>query len=639
MSINWHFKKKLPGEKVRDPIQGEFFATEAIQGPAEALVREGLQNALDAKRPSAEPLRVRIFLAVGTDALSGSRVHEYFVGAWRHFRAERNGLRNAPSEGDVCPFLVFEDFETTGLQGNVEQSDEELGTPNPFFYFFRAEGLTSKSEEDRGRWGVGKYVFPRSSRINSFFGITVRADDQRHVMMGQAVLKHHKVGTDSYRPDGDFGELRQDGLVLPVGDAALIRKFSEDFSVSRTTDQPGLSVVIPYIDPEITERALLQAIVRGYFYPILTGGVVATVATPARQTSIDDTNLIEKAREFGESAAEMIPLIQLAEWAAFRPAADFFVANEPPADRAPKWAPELIPAEITKAMGEKFRRNERLAVRVPVIVREGRETARRSFFTVFLARDGNESGRPVFVREGLIISDVHALRARGVRSLVVVEDKPLATMLGDSENPAHTQWQKDSSNFKGKYERGPSWLGFVTKSVAEIVRLISEQEREEDPRLLIDVFSLPAAPEEEPEPGPKPKPTPEPGPEVVPPILPQQPAPPKYRMELVPGGFAVSAGPGIVVPTRMEILAAYDVRRGNPFNKYRKAAAVGAADFDVGRRPIQLEPPPVGAEVVACSGNRLEIVVREPNFRFSVVGFDQRRDVIARVNILEEQEV
>ncbi len=45
--MNWHYRVKAPNEKVRDPIQGEFFSTEAIKNPADALVREAVQNAMD----------------------------------------------------------------------------------------------------------------------------------------------------------------------------------------------------------------------------------------------------------------------------------------------------------------------------------------------------------------------------------------------------------------------------------------------------------------------------------------------------------------------------------------------------------------------------------------------------------------
>jgi hypothetical protein len=75
----WHYRVKAADEKVRDPIQGEFFSTEAIKNPADALVREAIQNALDAALKGADGqikdvLRVRFFLATGKHALPGDKV-------------------------------------------------------------------------------------------------------------------------------------------------------------------------------------------------------------------------------------------------------------------------------------------------------------------------------------------------------------------------------------------------------------------------------------------------------------------------------------------------------------------------------------------------------------------------------------
>ena len=44
----WRFRKMQPGEINVDPIEGEFFTTEAIGSITDALVRESIQNSLDA---------------------------------------------------------------------------------------------------------------------------------------------------------------------------------------------------------------------------------------------------------------------------------------------------------------------------------------------------------------------------------------------------------------------------------------------------------------------------------------------------------------------------------------------------------------------------------------------------------------
>lgn len=76
--MNWHYRVKAPAEKVRDPIQGEFFSTEAIKNPADALVREALQNAMDAalRDGDGQPkdmLRVRFSWQRGSTRCQRSR--------------------------------------------------------------------------------------------------------------------------------------------------------------------------------------------------------------------------------------------------------------------------------------------------------------------------------------------------------------------------------------------------------------------------------------------------------------------------------------------------------------------------------------------------------------------------------------
>ena len=44
----WRFRRMQPGEINVDPIEGEFFSTEALGSITDALVRESIQNSLDA---------------------------------------------------------------------------------------------------------------------------------------------------------------------------------------------------------------------------------------------------------------------------------------------------------------------------------------------------------------------------------------------------------------------------------------------------------------------------------------------------------------------------------------------------------------------------------------------------------------
>jgi len=134
----WYFKPKVPGDTIREPIQGEFFATDAISDPGMALVREGIQNSLDAAR-RGEKVLVRIYVSGDASAADASQARSYFVGAWEHYNAAGSGLRpdEVPAGASSCPFLVFEDFGTTGLEGDpAEPFAPRVRTKNHFYHFF-----------------------------------------------------------------------------------------------------------------------------------------------------------------------------------------------------------------------------------------------------------------------------------------------------------------------------------------------------------------------------------------------------------------------------------------------------------------------------------------------------------------------
>lgn len=625
--MNWHFRPLAIGEKIREPIQGEFFSTEAIHNPAEALVREAIQNSLDAAH--GDSVRIRIFLAANTHALAAEQSAEWFSGAWDHFHAPGNGLREPPKPSEPCPFLVFEDFETTGLGGDPAQAFDEPGVGNDFFYFFRAEGRSGKSKTDRGRWGIGKHVFPRSSRISTFFGLTVRAEDSQRLLMGQAVLKSHRVNGKHFSPDGYFGVIRSDNLVLPIKDKAILDRFCHDFRLARR-NEPGLSIVVPWLDMDFTVAHLKEAVVSGYFYPILTGKLVVTIETPEEKVEINAETLVDLASSSaGGKSQELLPLIKLAEWAAFRPEHDFIKLNPCDPDR-PAWSDNLIPPDKLSGMRQALERGVGLAIRAFLTVREKGKSPRATYFDLFLQQDGYESGRPIFIRDGIIIPDVRAPRARGVRSIVVIEHAPIATLLGDSENPAHTQWQRDSSNFKGKYVYGAACIDFVTEAVATLVHALRALDEKPDPTLLLDFFSLPTPEEEElparPEPRPKPKPST--GLPEEPPIL--EPRKKRFRIQKVQGGFVITPGDTrIQTRARLHISIAYDVRRGNPLRKYHPA------DFRVNDPSIRFDPPPQGMEILTKNDNHISVKILDPDFRLTVVGFDEKRDLYVNVKIEE----
>ncbi len=630
MKLGWHFNQVNPRFKNREATQGEFFASDT---DLRAFVREAVQNSLDAKRQNASgPVAVRIFLSGETHALTTDAAKPYFKAGWPHFLAKKNGLRDIPAKDEAVRFLVFEDSGTTGLIGDVDQYHEVPGVRNPFYYFFRAEGQSNKSETDRGRWGLGKFVFPRCSRIRSFFAVTVRHDDQRRLLVGQSILRSHQVNDRSYTPDGWFGDKPgKKAVPLPLEDDAFIDKFERDFCLERRSE-PGLSVVIPYCDPDWSADEVAQYIVEDYFHPILNHELVVTVEGPNSELVISADSIADVVKTFSPlKQSQTMPLLELATWGMDKKVEGLGLLNLIDRTSAPKWTGKVIPDDLIDEIRELYSTYKRVGLRVPVMVRQKGCEDQVSHFDVFMEKaDGSHLKRPLFIREGILISDVRCKLGRDLRAIVCIDDPPLARMLGDAENPSHTDWSDTSSHFKGKYVNCLATLRFVKNAVAELCQLLAQDPSEEDPRLLLDVFSigtdnnrhgflvdyemLKSAQEKARIASPR--------------ELSGPPRPKPFRVRRRKGGFRIFFGDRRSErPERIEVKVAYDRRNGSPLRKY------SSEDFQLGELPVSIEA--AGAEIEIITGNQMIITVTEDTFDIAVTGFDANRDLYLDVKLRE----
>ena len=612
MTTGWHFQPLPQGFTAREPIAGAFFAADAVSEPGEALVREGVQNSLDAALPDAET-SVRISLFTGSEGSDQQEVSRYFAGTSIHYEADYNGLRRVdlPGENETCAVLIFEDFGTGGLQGDpAAPYPPKERSENNFFHFFRAEGLSDKDPGKRGSWGLGKDTFFRASRVNTVFGLTVRSDDGRRLLMGKSVLKSHWVG-DNRCQDGYFGvRYDNENMVMPIEGHDDIEQFQQVFRLERRNDS-GLSLIVPYFDPEITEHALLRAVFRNYSYAILSGDLDVIVETAGFEAWLEKGNLLEEARKFSQHA-DILPTIELARWSLSEgPAADRHTLTMTNPVRGWRWEKSLFEADLLKEVDKKLKGQERIAIRVPVTVRKKSGQPAESYFDVYMVNENsNQRLRPVFIRDGIVISDVRSPFLRGIRALVVANDAPISEFLRQSENPSHTIWQGEQ--VKKDYTSGVGDLRFVVESVRRICELVAAEDREEDRSLLADLFPVPGAGGNG-------------GGPTLPLERPPQPRPSRFTINRARGGFSVISGAEpVAVDSLAEIHVAYDVRRGSAMSQYN------AADFQLSAPPIQYQCE--GADITEVGDNRMVTRIVDPNgFRLTVTGFDPNRQIFVDV--------
>lgn len=613
-----------PAEVHVDPVHDEFFKAQDL---ADALVRESIQNSLDARIPrSRSPVRVRFRFATGVHAVDPAAVHQYFEGLEPHLHAVAKTVYSVlPRAGETIPYLLIEDFGTRGLTGDPHVDPElnaEHDERNDFFYFWRNVGRSNKGEVDRGRWGLGKAVFTVASRIRTIFGITRRVDDQRGLLLGQSVLKTHVLDGQRIYPYGFFARYeRRNGLPLPIEDPILLDRFADDFSVHRI--EPGLSIVVPYFrDDELAPDRVTASVVDQYFYPILRGDLVVEI--------VDGTHVQRIAQDTIEtvlaSDSRVARLCDLTRWSLEQKDENRIVLAERGV-AAPKWEESVLPAGDLAALRERFASGERLAFRVPILVKRKRSRPASSWFDVYLEQDDSlRKPDQHFIRRGITIPDVRTNGDKPARALIVVDDHQLSTFLGDAENPAHSDWSERADKIRTLYEHGASTLRFVKNSASFLASLLARPQAGRVRDFLADLFSI-EMPDETAQ-------------EDVAARIPIRgsaggensdgaggagnTAGGRITIAKIAGGFTIkSADPSMIGrPLRGEV--AYRARAGNPFRKH------SPFDFDLtseGEITVQMD----GAKLRATAVNAFELVPTAARFQISMKGFDRRRDLIVRV--------
>lgn len=615
----------------RDPIYEEFFTGgESIKAP-EALIREAVQNSLDAALSQDEPVFVSVLSVGAGDGLAASDAARYFDGLTDHVLASGLDQVSKATFDQSCAYVVYEDWNTTGLTGDINEFEAPApAVSNNFYYFFRAEGRSGKSDTERGRWGVGKYVFPMSSMVNTFFALTRVADGSTSSdrLLGKAIMRNHVLPNgDGYEPDGWWAKVVDDAP-LPIGEPRVVEKFRTDWNIVRPVDSTGTSIVIPYADASVDYQSLAAAVASEYHLAVLTDRLRIRLATSGSVIELTKSNVLEDAPRLLEDrdSDRVRADLELLAWHLNQdknttPDVAFLGGG------APHWTKaSLVDDKVFAEKAQLFESSGRASFVVPVEVRtqNGASTS-ESYVTVLLERRDGWNSPPAFYREGILLTkEQDANRIKDVRAIVIVDDAAVAGMFGDAENPAHTKWSHTTRKFRGKYKNGFSWLQVVRLAPTHLLKLIAGESDEADVDLASELFSLPSEPS-----GGKGGPT-SPGGEgpPTPPTPPETPSTSLVQVGGIAGGFTLRlSAAGKESVGRIEAEVAYDIRRGNPFAKYRRE------DFEISSMHVS----GTGYGSISRSSNVLRVDVADPEtFELKVEGFDINRDIIVSASPADE---
>jgi len=618
----WKFPEKTPDQKARNPISDEFFDSPEVLTDVSALVRESIQNSIDARHDPDSPVLVRLKLG----ELSSSHATPFLDGLQPHLDSVY-GVEKAPQAHGPIRYIAIEDFNTSGLTGDTSRSSVAAGeeSDSSYTYFIHIEGDSPKGEGKKGKWGVGKVVFQRISELKTFFVFSSRAphpnDGVEDLWIGQSILKFHQVGDKTLQPDGWFANQGTDGTFLPFKNEEA-RAFASTWGLSRA-GEPGLSVVIPKIPKGLKIETVRDAILREYFIPILHGDLVCELIDLDGNSQIfraENLNEVaqglemEKAVLADRSSQEITAAISLVTHAVANSVNDYSL--EIPASLGSISDLQLDDAAVTQ-LRESFEASEplRLTVKVHVPLPDSQVLVTDTF-QVLLNKSPIQKSVTFYAREGILVPGRRNARLNHCVSLAVVEAGPLANLLGAAEGPAHDSWSAGTEKFKAKFGTSTkaSRLIPIVRGLAEkVLQLISSQSGSFDNHILDEFFRIPDR-SQSPNPSTAP-PRPVPHPPRVPSLPPTSSI---ANVKAVDGGFQVYETSDLDLSGRtLGIKVAYEVNRGNAFSKY------STLDFDLSSMPVTV----IGAKIVRKANNEIFAEILGSEFSITAEGFDPLRDL------------
>jgi hypothetical protein len=594
-----------PDEVEQEVTQRDQFNTDEVV-LAETLVREAHQNTMDGRgKDNQGPVRTRIqiFDADPTDA-------DFWAGLLQPLdpHLKHCGVDLAGVDLSRPRLLVIEDFGTTGLLGAIDRKDERN-----FSDFWRRMGRSHKRGSQGGRWGLGKLVFSSASRIRTFFGLTIQEDDpeRRKILMGQAVLKNHDIGNTSYAPHAFFGVAAQNGFQLPVTDPTTVEQFCRASALTRT-DAPGLSIVVPCVQADLSPDSLLPFVIRNWFFPILTGKLIVEIGPYV----VDANSFDELAKEHGGPELKDGALIEFIR--ELRAASETAPAITllGPADRLF----EGVEEGTLETLRESYVTGALISVRIPLTLRRKVGPPEPTYVDAYLkAAPQKPGGEAMFVRGAMTIpGEARGFRGRACFAALLAKHSAVAEFLGDAENPAHTRWTGTGDKVTQKWLNPSGRLREIRSILNALYDTIVEAKDRVHEDALLDFFSVKNTSVTDTTKSKKPvirKPT-------VPVI---KAAPAAYRIEQRAGGFRVRGGDPDQVPFALRIRVAYDIIRGEPLSRF------SPFDFDL-KRAAEMSIKAEGANVTVVSANELRVEVHSADFNLVVSGFDHERDLFVRAD-------
>ena len=281
---NWHFPPRNGGVEVINDPSAAFFK----DNPIAKLVREVIQNSLDAREPGIrEPVSVTFADAqVDRHLVGASQLYKHLVSCLNRAVSEerpesirsvyQNAVDTLRSSHVRC--LRITDTNTTGLQGRRWDA------------LVTQEGSVEKEEAGvpGGSFGIGKNAVFNVSDILTVFYSTHYLDGRRgrvDRLQGKATLMSH------LSPEDTGESLQHTGFYTDVGGRPIEgrREIDPFFLLS----EPGTGVYIMGFNPRVGDWVgdVIRAVLRNFFFAIHRQTLIVRIEGANQTVKITHENL------------------------------------------------------------------------------------------------------------------------------------------------------------------------------------------------------------------------------------------------------------------------------------------------------------------------------------------------------------
>ena len=290
-NCKWYFADQPNGQEVgpNNAMEQSF-----KNHPYASLVRESIQNSLDAVLDKSEPVVVKFsFMEMqGVDYPEFFELQHHIQGCLDYFPNNHNAkVTYAPMrklfEGnkyhDHLGFIRVSDYNTKGM------TYEEGNTDTPFYAFVRSAGVTVKdSAAAGGSFGFGKAAYYLLSPINTIIVSTCTEDYQKY-FEGAASLCTHTYKGSKKMAFGYYDD--QNGK--PITEES-------DIPAKFRRSEPGTDINILGFEMEDADEAIqemAEAVLRNFWMAIYNGKLVVNIND---DVEIRKDNIVEMMEQYFE---------------------------------------------------------------------------------------------------------------------------------------------------------------------------------------------------------------------------------------------------------------------------------------------------------------------------------------------------